>query len=96
METNNEKPIRVLCVMPTLDRGGAETMSSLKQILPADLLNNYEEIEFEGENFLISKRWHDMLTVKYHDYMKMPPEEDRKWKHLPLLIDFDKNYDEIY
>ena len=27
--------------------------------------------------------------------MTLPPKEDRVWKHHPILIDFNRNYEEI-
>jgi len=30
----------------------------------------------------------------YGDYMKMPPEKERVWRHNHLIIDFNHNYGE--
>ena len=27
--------------------------------------------------------------------MQLPPEEERVWKHHPILIDFEHNYEEL-
>ena len=36
------------------------------------------EIEFEGHKLPIMKDYHDYLTFKYGDYMKLPDEKDRQ------------------
>ncbi len=36
------------------------------------------DVMFEGENFPGSKYFDAYLTIKYGDYMKLPPEEERK------------------
>ena len=37
---------------------------------------------FEGKNFVIPKGYDEWLTKFYGDYMKLPPEEDRKYCHI--------------
>jgi len=35
------------------------------------------------------------LRRQFGDYMQFPPEEERTWRHHPVLIDFEHNYDEL-
>lgn len=72
-----------------------ETMSTIQLPLSVDLLENYITLPFEDGNFMCFARWDDYLKRTYNDYMQYPPEEDRSWKHHPIIIDFDHNYDEL-
>lgn len=72
-----------------------ETINSLKSIYPASMANSYIDMQFEGKSFMCFAEWETMLKIKYNDYMRLPPEEERVWKHRPLIIDFERNYDEL-
>ena len=74
---------------------GIELFSTIKSPLPADLLDAYIGMEFEGCKFKCVKKWDEYLTVKYGKYMDLPPKEDRVWKHLPLIIDFEHNFEDL-
>lgn len=39
---------------------------------------NTTEIVFEAHSFITVAKWHDYLTFKYKDYMRLPPEDKRK------------------
>lgn len=60
-----------------------------------DLFDNLEDITFENEEFSATKCVDDYLKVIYGNYMALPPEVDRIWKHRPIIIDFEKNYEEL-
>lgn len=62
---------------------------------PSNLFDELEPIQFQGKSYLAVKAWDLALQLEYGDYMKLPPEEDRVWKHHPILISFDHNYDEL-
>lgn len=70
-------------------------MESLNCYYPCDSMEKIEEIDFEGKSFLCSKNYDAMLRAEYGDYMQLPPKEERTWKHHPVLIDFEHNYDEL-
>ncbi len=45
---------------------------------PISYFENLIEVEFEGETFYGSKEYDSYLKIKYGDYMKLPPIENRK------------------
>lgn len=73
----------------------ASTVTTLKIPLPSDLLDEYIEMEFTGEKYMCFKMWDKYLELTYGDYMKLPPKEERVWKHHPLVLDFEHNYEEL-
>jgi len=50
--------------------------------MPIEWFQNFCELEFEGNFFYATTKFHDYLVSLYGDYMKLPPEEERKPKHL--------------
>lgn len=79
----------------SLNTAAIETMASLKTCFPSDMLDAYVFLKFEDGEFMCFKDWDEHLKCKFGDYMKLPPEEERAWKHHPLIIDFERNYEEI-
>ena len=53
------------------------------------------ELPFEDGLFLCFGDWHDYLVRKFGDYMQLPPEEEQAWRHHPIIIDFEHNYEEL-
>ena len=41
------------------------------------------------------ENWEIFLKNNYGDYMQLPPESEREWKHHPIIIDFEHNYEEL-
>lgn len=79
----------------TNDTIAIEILSTIKTPLPSNLLNNYTYLQFEDREFMCFAQWDTYLKLKFGDYMQLPPEKDRGWKHKPLCLDFERNYDEI-
>ena len=50
--------------------------------IPKKWLLEREEYEFEGRRLYGSKYYNDYLTYVFRDYMKLPPEEERR-QHMP-------------
>jgi len=68
-----------------------ETMAALNTLYPADMLDNYVRLPFEDGEFQCFADWDGNLRRKFGDYMQLPPEEERTWRHPPLRIDFEKH-----
>lgn len=68
-----------------------ETLDAARQIYSNDIFANCIDLPFEDTEFQCIADWDQMLRVKFGDYLQLPPEDDRAWKHLPLEIDFDNS-----
>ena len=53
-----------------------------REVLQKKDMEEYEKISFEGEKFYVIKNHHKYLTQLYHDYMKLPSEEERETHHI--------------
>ncbi|MDT2757487.1 LicD family protein [Enterococcus asini] len=52
---------------------------------------NVEQLDyaiFEGKEFPIPVGWDELLSNMYGDYLKLPPEEDRRPRHIERIIKF--------
>ena len=72
-----------------------ETMASLARPFSAKMLDSYTNLPFEDGQFMCFATWDDHLHRKFGDYMQLPPEEERAWRHHPIMIDFERNYEEL-
>ena len=70
-----------------------ETVDSMRIKYPVDMLDSYTRIYFEDSEFMCFAKWDEYLKGTYGDYMKLPPESERAWKHHPIILDFEKNYE---
>ncbi len=71
------------------------TIRSCNRLYPADLFENMQEIEFRGRLYNAVRDTEKYLSIAYGDFMKLPPESERVWKHHPIILDFSRNYDEL-
>ena len=71
------------------------TISSCKKKYPSTLFDDLETMEFNNKEYSVVSEADRVLRTEYGDYMKLPPVEERVWKHHPILIDFYHNYEEI-
>lgn len=78
----------------TYETVGIETVSSVNKPFAADMLDDYVFLSFEGQPFMCFAGWDDHLRRKYGDYMQLPPPDQREWKHHPVLLDFEHNFEE--
>lgn len=81
------------------ENGGYKCFSSMIALstLPysSNMFDDLEKIEFEGRMFSVTSIRDEILTKIYGDYMELPPEEERVWKHHPILIDLEHNFEEL-
>lgn len=70
------------------------TINVCKRYFSADIFDNLSMIEFNGKMYYCVSEYHKLLTKIYGEYMKLPPVEERVWKHHPIIVDFEHNYSE--
>lgn len=78
-----------------LEVAAIETMASLHKPFAPDMLDAYVDLPFEDGVFMCFAGWDDHLRRKFGNYMQLPPEEERAWRHHPIIIDFEHNYEEL-
>lgn len=71
------------------------TIRACRVYYPHTLFDNIKSIYFQGKAYCCFADPETPLKIQFGDYMTLPPEEDRVWKHHPILIDFERNYEEI-
>ena len=71
------------------------TIGCSRKFYPANLFEDMKTIEFNGKQYMCVADADTILRIEYGDYMQLPPEEERVWKHHPILIDFKHNYEEL-
>lgn len=79
----------------TLELVTTETIGALGTHYPAALPDEWTRLPFEGRTFQCFARWDESLRLKFGDYMQLPPEAERVWKHHPIVIDFEHNLEEL-
>ena len=68
---------------------------TLKIEYPSEMLESYSEVQFEDGKFMCFSEWDKHLRYCFGDYMKLPPEDERDWKHHPIILDFEHSYEEL-
>lgn len=71
------------------------TIGCSRKFYPANLFEDMKTIEFNGKQYMCVADADTILRIEYGDYMQLPPKEERVWKHHPILIDFERNYEEL-
>ena len=71
------------------------SIPEIPRMFPAELFDNLTRIRFENREYMCARDTDKILSISYGDYMELPPEEERVMKHHPLVVDFEKNWDEI-
>ena len=70
-------------------------LAYIKRRFSPNLFDGYTELKFENAMFPVMNNWEIYLKEKYGDYMSLPPESERNWVHHPIVVSFDKSYDEL-
>lgn len=83
---NLDKKLKVVSV---------ETIGALKITFPNDIFDEYTTLQFENKKYMCVKDWKCFLECEFGDYMQLPPESERQWKHHPIILDFEKAYEEL-
>lgn len=71
------------------------TIDGCRHYYPSDMFDHMGTVEFGGKYYQCVADADTVLRVEYGDYMQLPPEEERVWKHHPIIIDFTHNYEEL-
>ena len=71
------------------------TIEYAKHYYPSNLFDDMKTIDFCQKSYLCVADPDAFLRADYGDYMQLPPEEERVWKHHPIIIDFEHNYEEL-
>lgn len=95
LRNRSEKFIRKWNGREKLQWFAPSTIEWAKHYYPADLFDNMTEIPFGGRNYSCVADPDAFLRIDYGDYMELPPESERVWKHHPIIIDFEHNYEEL-
>ena len=64
--------------------------NDLRFTYPANILDEIIEVDFEGHKVSMHKDYDTALKIKFGDYMKLPPEQDRVCKHEPTILEFEQ------
>ena len=72
----------------------SESLISMRKIYPAHLLDEMIRMKFEDGEFMCFKDWDTKLKNDFGDYMTMPPESQRIPTHRPVVLDFERSYEE--
>lgn len=71
------------------------TIEYARHYYPADLFDHMKTIFFEKKEYMCVADPDAFLRADYGNYMQLPPEEERAWRHHPIVIDFEHNYEEL-
>ena len=90
------KKIRKYDINYKLNPIAIETVASMHSYCPVNMLDSFTFLKFEDDEFMCFEAWDEYLKCKYGDYRKLPPKGEQNWKHCPVILDFEHNYEEIH
>ncbi|MBE5956546.1 MAG: LicD family protein [Lachnospiraceae bacterium] len=71
------------------------TIQCCRQYYPSDLFEDFINVPFNGKQYKSIQKYDEYLRISYGNYMEFPPMEERVWKHHPIIVDFEHNYEEL-
>lgn len=66
-----------------------------RKVFPSNLFEEIDLLSFNGKLYFGTKNYDGFLRAMYGAYMTLPPVEDRVWRHHPIIIDFEHNFEEL-
>lgn len=69
--------------------------TALTRYYPSDLFDDLVRLPFQGRHYYVFRDYDSVLKLRYGNYMQLPPEEERVWRHHPIIVNFEKNYGEL-
>ena len=71
------------------------TIEYAKHYYHSNLFDHLGTIRFCEKEYSCVADPDSFLRADYGNYMEFPPEKERVWKHHPLILDFEHNYEEL-
>lgn len=73
----------------------ADIIEDVFRVFEPNLFDEITDMKFEDREYQCVRDTDGYLKVQYGDYMQLPPEEKRVYKHNHVIISLDKNLSEI-
>lgn len=70
-------------------------LNDLYRHYPSTFFDDLQMVPFEDRHYYVTKEYDQVLTIRYGNYLELPPVEERVWTHHPLIVDFEHNYEDI-
>lgn len=95
---SREKILNRICAYNSNEKLNMVAIEILKTIvmpLPSNFMTEFVRLHFEDADFMCSALNKEYLQCKFGNYMQLPPEAERTWRHHPIVLDFEHNVDEV-
>ncbi len=70
------------------------TINVCRRYFTSDMFENIIMIRFNGAEYCCVRDYDKLLVIIYGNYLELPSVEERKWKHHPIVVDFENNYED--
>lgn len=71
-----------------------EGATIMRQRFPRDWFEHPAQADFEGHRMPVPRDVDQYLRISYGDYMRLPPEEERVFRHDAVFIDLEHGYEQ--